>query len=379
MIKLENLSHKQRVLKSLSFIEPDRIPLDIGGTNVTSMHIKIEKKLKRYLGFKGRKSIIRSYTQRCVIPDERILKYFDVDTRSIYFGESKPWKSQPDGTFIDEWGIGYKLSPDGYYYDFASHPLKDATLEDLDKYQLPNPYSERRLLGLEKRIEDLGSEYCLMLEGSRECIFGLASWLRGHEQFYMDLLINQKFAEALMDILLDYQKKLLGFILKRIGKDIDIVKVADDLGAQNSLIISPEIYRKLIKPRQAELYRFIKNKCDCKIFLHSDGAIRDIIPDFIEIGIDILNPIQTSAKGMDPIQLKKEFGKKIVFWGGGVETQSTLSFGTPEEVKEDIRKKIEMFKKGGGYVFAQIHNIQPQVPIDNILAMYKAFHKYSSY
>lgn len=376
---MKNLSHKERVLKSLSFIEPDRVPLDIGGINVTSMHIEIEKKLKDYLGFKGGENIIRSYNQRCVIPDERILKYFDVDTRTIYFDESNPWELQSDGTFIDEWGIGYKLSPDGYYYDFSSHPLKAATLEDLDRYQWPNPYSERRLLGLEKRIEELGSEYCLILEGSRECIFGLASWLRGHEQFYIDLLLNQEFAETLMDSLLDYQKKMLGFIIKKIGKDIDIFKVADDLGAQNALLISPEIYRKLIKPRQAELYRFIKNECNCKILLHTDGAVRDIIPDFIEIGVDILNPVQTSAKGMNPIQLKEEFGKKIVFWGAGVETQSTLSLGTPEEVEEDVRKKIEIFKKDGGYVFAQIHNIQPEVSINNILAMYKAFHKYSSY
>jgi len=376
---LKKLNHKQRVLKSLSFIEPDRVPLDIGGTNVTSMHIEIEKELKDYLGFEEKKSIIRSYNQRCVVPDERILQYFDSDTRTIYFDESIPWKTQPDGSFIDEWGIGYKLSPDGYYYDHSMHPLKNAILEDLDKYKWPDPYSERRLLGLEKRVEELKSEYCLILEGSRECIFGLASWLRGHEQFYMDLLINQTFAGALMDVLLDYQKKLLGFILGKIGKDIDIVKVADDLGGQNSLLISPEIYRKLIKPRQAELYRFIKNKCNCKILLHTDGAIRDIIPDFIEIGVDILNPIQTSARGMDPVELKKEFGEKVVFWGGGVETQSTLSFGTPEEVEEDVRKKIEVFKKGGGYVFSQIHNIQPKVPIHNILAMYKSFHKYSSY
>lgn len=376
---MKNLSHKQRVLKSLSFIEPDRVPLDIGGINVTSMHIEIEKKLKEYLGFKGGENVIRSYNQRCVVPDERILKYFDADTRTIYIDESESWKIQSNGTLIDEWGIGYKLSPDGYYYDFAFHPLNNATLEDLNKYQWPDPYSERRLFGLEDRIEEFGSEYCLILEGSRECIFGLSSWLRGHEQFYMDLVINQKFAEILMDKLLDYQKKLLGFIIKKIGKKIDIIKIADDLGSQNALLISPELYRKLIKPRHAELCRFIKNQCDSRILLHTDGAVRDIIPDFIEIGIDILNPIQTSAKGMDPIQLKKDFGKKIIFWGGGIETQSTLSFGTPEEVEEDVKKKIEIFKKGGGYIFAQIHNIQPEVPIDNILAMYKAFHKYSKY
>lgn len=376
---MKQLSHKERILRSLSFKEPDRVPLDIGGINVTSMHIDVERKIKEYLGFKGEESIIRSYNQRCVVPDERILNYFNTDTRSIYFNESKPWEMKSNGTYFDEWGIGYKLSPDGYYYDISLHPLENATLEDLDKFKWPDPYSERRLINLERRIEQLHSEYCLILEGSRECIFGLASWLRGHEQFYMDLLINKPFAESLMDGLLEYQKKLLGFILERVGKYIDIVKVADDLGAQNSLIISPETYRELVKPRQAELYRYIKGKCDCKLLLHTDGAIKEIIPDFIEIGIDILNPVQTSAEGMDPIRLKEEFYKKIVFWGGGIETQSTLSFGTPAEVHEDVRKRIEIFKNGGGYVFAQIHNIQPEVPLENILAMYSAFHEFASY
>lgn len=377
---MKSMTPRERVLKALAFEEPDRVPLDIGSINVTSFHVEVEKELKKYLGFKGGKTRIRSYNQRCVIPDERILQYFGSDTRSVYFKESKKWTKQPDGLWVDEWGIGYKLSPNGYYYEFARHPLEDATLEDLNKYQWPNPYSPKRLEGVLDEARELKKEgkYCLVLEGLRECIFGLASWLRGHTQFYIDLVADKKFANALLDGLLDYQKKLAGFILDKLGKYVDVVKVADDLGTQDSLIISPSTYREMIKPRQRELYKFIKERCDCKLLLHTDGAIREIIPDFIEIGVDILN-IQPSAKGMDPKSLKEEFGSRVVFWGGGCDTQSVLPFGTPEEVREHVRERIEIFKKGGGYVFAQVHNIQPGVPVKNILAMYDAFHKFASY
>ncbi len=375
------LTPRERILKSLAFEEPDRVPLDIGGINVTSIHVEVEKKLKKYFGFEGGKSRIRSYNQRCVIPDERILQYFGSDTRSIYFNESKEWVKQPNGLWVDEWGIGYKLSPDGYYYDFASHPLKDSTMKDLDQYQWPDPYSNRRLKGVLDEARKLSEDdrYCLVLEGSRECIFGLASWLRGHAQFYMDLVADKEFANALLDGLLEYQKKLMGYILDKLGRYVDVVKVADDLGAQNALIISPTTYREIIKPRQAELYRYIKERCSCKLLLHTDGAVHELIPDFIEMGVDILNPLQISADNMDPESLKEEFGGKIVFWGGGCDTQTTLPFGTPEEVREDVKKKIMSFKDGGGFVFAQIHNIQPSTPIENILAMYNAFHEFSPY
>jgi len=168
-------------------------------------------------------------------------------------------------------------------------------------------------------------------------------------------------------------------VLAHIGTYIDIVKVADDLGAQNALLVSPKVYRDLIKPRQADLYAFIKEKCNCKLLLHCDGAVREIIPDFIEMGVDILNPIQPNLPGMEVRSLKEEFVDRLAFWGGGVDTQSTLSFGTPEEVKKEVKKYIEILKPGGGYIFSQVHNIQPEVPIENIIAMYEAFNGNAGY
>jgi len=376
---MDSLSHKERVLKSLRFEEPDRVPLDIGGTNVTSFHIEIEKKLKEYFGFKDDKIMLNSHKMQSVIPDERILKYFNVDTRCISLHESEPWRKNSDGTFTDEWGIKYKKSSNGYYYEFVSHPLSNATVRDLENYHWPDPKSKRRIEGLKEKAKNFYKEYCIILEGLHEPIFGLASWLLGYEQFYIDLVTNKELIKKLFDGLLIFWKQLLEFVLGEIGDYIDIVKIADDLGAQNDLLISPKIYRELVKPRQAELFSFIKEKCDCKILFHCDGAIRKIIPDFIEIGVDILNPIQPGLPGMDAKSLKEKFENKLAFWGGGVDTQSTLSFGTPEDVKNEVKKYLNIFKPGGGYVFSQVHNIQPEVPIENIIAMYDTFFEYANY
>jgi uroporphyrinogen decarboxylase len=377
---MAKLTSKQRVMIALSHKEADRTPLDIGAINNTTMHVSIEKKLCEYLGFEYQSSEIKAWDQQVVIPSEKILKYFGADARSIYIGEAFAWQEQSDGTFIDQWGIGRKASPDNLYYTMCHHPLSKATsLSELDDYEWPDPFSEERLLGLERRARELGREYCLVLEGFREANFGLASWLRGMVEFYMDLAGNQVFAHALLDRLLDWQLKLAGFVLDRIGQYVDIVKFADDLGTQESLLISPAMYREFIKPRQARLYQLVKDKCECPILLHSCGAIRDIIPDLIEIGVDALNPIQLSASRMDARSLKKEFGDRITFWGGGIDTQKTLPYGTPEEVRQEVRQNMETLKPGGGFVFAQVHNIQPEVPVENIMAMYEAYREYASY
>jgi uroporphyrinogen decarboxylase len=372
------MKSKDRILKTLNFEKPDRIPLDIGGTNVTSFHVEIEKKLKDYLGFSHGSSELSSQKMRAVIPDERILRHFNADTRCLCLHESRPWQEQPNGTYVDEWGIGIKRSPDGYYYEYISNPLKDASIHDIERYNWPDPCSEERIKGLEERAQTL-TDYCLILEGTREPIFGLATWLRGYEQFFMDLVMNVEFVATLLDALLGFWKSCLDFVFSRIGGYIDIVKVADDLGTQKGLLMSPQMYRTLIKPRQAELYRFIKEKTGCKLLLHCDGGVRGIIPDFIEIGVDILNPIQPNVEGMDPLKLKTDFGDKIVFWGGGVDTQSTLAFGSPEDVKATVKNNMEILGKDGGYVFCQVHNILPEVPLENVLAMYEAYFENASY
>lgn len=374
------MNSKQRVLSALNHMEADRVPLDIGGINNSTMHVTIEKKLKEYLGIEDHGSEVKAINQKVVVPDESILKHFEADTRSIFIWE-EAWKyDEKTGIYTDQWGIGYKENPDGNYFNFYTHPLADAEdIKDLDKYQFFNPRSEAMLEGLEDKIEVYKDEYCLILEGLREPMFGVPSWLRGNTNFYMDLAMDDVFVDELLDRVLDHYLKWTDFLLGRIGNKIDIVKLADDMGTQDSLLMSPVLYRKHIKPRQAALYRHIKEKCNCKLLLHSCGAIRPIIPDLIEIGVDAINPVQISAKGMDPVELKKEFGDKITFWGGGVDTQHTLNLASPEEVKREVKKNMEIFKPNGGFVFTQVHNIMPEVPIENILAMFEAYKEYAGY
>jgi uroporphyrinogen decarboxylase len=377
---MEDINSNQRVKKTLAFGEPDRVPLDIGSINNTSMHVQIEEKLFEYLGFSYPGGEIVSREQQAVVPNDRILEYFGADTRSIYISDMHPWTEQPDGTFIDQWGLGLRASPDNTYFSFCSHPLASATsISDLDRYQWPDPYSENRLAGLEDRARKYAGQYCLVLEGFRESIFGLASWLRGMTEFYMDLAIRPEFAHALLDRLADFQIELTSFVIERIGQYIDVVKVADDIGTQRSLMISPDMYREFIKPRQAALYKNIREKSGCPLLLHACGSIRAIIPDLIEIGVDALNPIQVSAKGMDPRSLKETFGGKITFWGGGIDTQEVLPTGTPQQIEEEVHQNMEIFKPGGGYIFSQVHNITHDVPVENVVTMFEAYKKYAAY
>lgn len=367
-------------MRSLNHQEPDRVPLDIGGINNTAMHQKIEAELKAHLGIQGGRPEIRAYNQLITVPDERILEHFQVDTRSIYFEEDRPWKEIDDGIFEDQWGLRYKLNPDGNYYNFCGHPLAEAkSTADIEAYQFPDPRAEVRIAGLEERAQAYGGEYCLVLEGMREAMFGVPSWLRGQTNFYMDLVANPAMVNALLDRMLEFNLELIDFVLEHLGPYLDVVKLADDLGAQNNLLISPAMYREFIKPRQKVLYEHIKKKGDYKLLLHVCGAVRQIIPDLIEIGVDAINPVQTSAAGMDPTELKREFGRDLTFWGGGLDTQQVLPFESPEAVRREVKKNLEIFKPGGGYVFAQIHNIMPGTPLENILAMYDAFKENAAY
>jgi uroporphyrinogen decarboxylase len=191
----------------------------------------------------------------------------------------------------------------------------------------------------------------------------------------MDLMQNEKFAQVLMDKILNFQIRLLENLFKEIGSYIDVIKIGDDLGAQNALLISPKSYRKLIKPRHKKLISFIKKKTKAKVLLHTDGAVYSLIEDLIEIGVDILNPLQVSAKGMDAKRLKKEFGDELCFWGG-IDTQKILPQGSTKEIEEEVKRIIDELAPGGGYILASVHNIQPDVPPENIYAMYQAAQKY---
>jgi uroporphyrinogen decarboxylase len=372
------MTSKERVMMALNHRETDRVPLDIGAINNTTMHFLIETGLKKRLGLKDNGSEIKSRNQGVVVPDESILEYFGADCRSVYFDENQPWQDNGDGTFTDMWGIGQRLNPDGYYYNMCYHPLGNAqTVDDIEAYEFPklSPYMLKGLRENALKHQDKA----LVLEGFRESMFGLPSWLRGNVNFYTDLASDDEMCVVLLDKALVFFKSLIDYVMAEVGDLVDIVKFADDLGTQQNMIISPEMYREKIKPYQAQLYGYVKRKYGKKILLHCCGAIRPIIGDFIEIGVDALNPVQISAKNMNPAELKAEFGGAMTFWGGGIDTQNVLNNASPTVVQQDVKHNLECFKSGGGYVFAQVHNIMPTVPLDNVLAMFEAYKKFAGY
>ncbi|HSB65208.1 MAG TPA: uroporphyrinogen decarboxylase family protein, partial [Anaerolineales bacterium] len=201
-------------------------------------------------------------------------------------------------------------------------------------------------------------------------IFEQPARVMGLESFLMALIAEPAFADRLMETITDIYIESCNRYLDQLGKYIHVFTFWDDLAGQNGWIINPALYRKMIKPKQRRLVEAIKKKTDAKLFFHSCGATRGLIPDLIEIGFDILNPVQVSAKGMDTRELKAEFGKDIVFWGGGVDTQHVLPFGKPQEVVDEVQRRIDDLAPGGGFVFAAIHNIQADVPPENIVAAF---------
>jgi uroporphyrinogen decarboxylase len=210
-------------------------------------------------------------------------------------------------------------------------------------------------------------------------ILQLGQILRGWEEFLLDLLVNKAFAQALMEAAVDANIRRFQRYTETIGRYVDVILFEEDLGMQDRPLLSPELYRSMVKPHHARLYGFAKANSGARLMLHSDGAIAPLIPDFIEMGIDILTPVQVSAAGMDTARLKKDFGRDLCFWGAACDSQTTLPFGTPNQVADEARRRIGDLAPGGGFVFAPIHNIQAGVPAANIAAMYRAAREHGAY
>ncbi|KLU62438.1 uroporphyrinogen decarboxylase [Peptococcaceae bacterium CEB3] len=379
----------ERVLSALQHKEPDRVPLDLGGGCVTGITGKAYRHLLDYLGYKDTGISVQDQVQQLVRVDEFILDRFGVDTRAVWPQPPSTWnfERKDDGqywSFTDEWEIVWKMpKEDGFYYDMRKHPLAEVeSAEQLTDFAWPNPLDPARLRGLGAKAKDLqhSTQACLMLNGPSAGFFELGGWLRGYENWYMDMLINPLLAEKLLDKTLEIRMKFLGKALDELKDSILVVVETEDLGSQTGPLISPQLYRKFVKPRQKELYSFIKKKAPgVYVFLHSCGSYYEIIPDLIDAGVDILNPVQFTTPKMDAAGLKKEFGKDLTFWGGGVDTQYTLSRGTPEQVRDEVKRQIEVLAPGGGFVFNTVHNIQADVPAENIIAMLETVKEYGAY
>lgn len=372
----ESLSHRERVLLAMAHQEPDRLPLDLGGTYASSIAVKAYENLKGHLGFEHPTAIMRKWAG-IVKPDESVLTYFDIDTRIIMprsgDGWVEGWREEvlPDGSSKDEWGLVRIKPPDGNYF-MTDYPLAgEKTIRDIEEYPWPDPKDRERFKGLREQAAFLrkSTDYALIAMFPRPFV-SLSQFLRGYTDWFMDLLLNREFIETLMEKILEVCLGIGKGLLEEIGEFVDLVFVHDDLATTESLMMSPQLYREIIKPRHKRIFDLIKEMTQAKIIYHCDGAIYPLIGDFIEIGVDALNPVQVSAKGVDTDTLKQEFGSQLSFWGA-IDTGYVLPKGTLEEVREEVQKRINHLKKGGGYVVAPVHNILDEVPPENIVTMYK--------
>jgi uroporphyrinogen decarboxylase len=270
--------------------------------------------------------------------------------------------------------------PSGFY-ELGGVPLADATRHDLDDYPWPNPHDPARVAGLRDEVESLARETPYAIAAYRPTISGIfemAQQLRGMERLLTDLVLDKHFVAALFGKLAEIQGEFYRAYLAVVGPYVQIVELADDLGSQAGPLISPRVYRELLRDKHAYLVRTIKQAApQAKVMLHSCGSVRAFIPDFIAAGIEILNPVQPLAKGMDPAKLKAEFGQDIAFLGG-VDVQQTMR-GPVEGVREEVRRRIDELGKDGGFILAPSHNFGDDVPLENILAFFETAHRYGSY
>jgi uroporphyrinogen decarboxylase len=375
------MNSKDRVLMTLDHQETDRVPVDLGGW-VTTIHKKAYQKLLTFLGYESGNCLVNDWIRQTVLPEEHILKYLDIDFRHLFPGKSSRWffTVEDKGSseeVVDEWGVRYRKPKDGgIYFDAVSGPLEKKELlsvDDLENIKWPDPYDSGYSDGLREKAKKIYQEnmYALVGDFAWETWYERSWKIRGFENFYLDFAINPDLSVALMEKVATIHMGFLDNVLKECGEFLDIIVQGGDYGSQYGLLISPEMYRKYIKPIQKKVNDFIRNRTKAKIFYHSCGAIEPIIDDLVEIGVQILNPIQISAGNMGPELLKKRYGDNITFWGG-IDTQRLLPFGDPPSVKKEVHRIKSILGKEGGYVLSAVHNIQPEVPPENIIAMYQA-------
>lgn len=369
---MKMMTPRERVLTALSHREPDRVPIDIGGSFATGINIAAYEDLKRYLGVES-ETVVASRRSQIATVEEEIRRRLAIDTYPLL--PRAPEGAEviyPDGSYRDEWGVVRCRPEEGHYYVTEAPLAGEISLADLDSFPWPDPDDPgyRRGLAEEAREVRQGTDYALILSLPVGFVHQ-SQFMRGYEAWLMDLVLEPFLAEALMDHILDIHLAIIGQMLEAVGDDIDVVLYADDVAFQDRLMTSPEIYRRLIKPRQRRLFDFLKARMKAKILYHTCGAVYPLIGDFIEIGLDILNPIQTTAQGMDIQRLKQEFGQDLCFWGG-IDLQQLLPHGSPAEVAAVTREIIACLGAGGGYVLSAANNIQADVPPQNILAMVEA-------
>jgi len=375
----ETMTSRERLIATLGHSEPDRVPIDLGGFQ-TGIHKKAYTDLLNYMG-KTEDIVTLDAVQQLAKPSEDILQQFHVDIRYVCahgpdgFDDSIVHSERSGRIWhdlTDEFGVVWSMPDDHQLYmDISHHPLAEATIDDIENYPFPDGTDQSRFADVRESAMKLRSEtdYALAT-GIGGVVYEYCWYMRGLERWFMDMLENPAFCRALLEKTLRYWTDYYTGFMKAIGDIVDVVMIGDDLAGQEGPLFSPKFYRDIVKPRQKKLVQHIKSLTSAKIWYHTCGSCIEYIDDLLDNGIDILNPIQTSAANMSPVELKKRYGNKLVFWGGGIDAQHILPFADPEKVRSDVHRNIEIFKPGGGYVFNNIHDIQAGVPAENIVAMF---------
>ncbi len=392
------MNSRERLLTTLNHREPDRIPFDLGSTQVTSIHVVAYRNLRAYLDLPfiepqlppGYPSGVCDVIQQLALPDDDVIERLGIDVRGLFPLNSHNWNITDVDVgeaweYTDEWSITHRrIKPDGLYYSAVRHPLAgEISLDDICAHVWPDTGDPQRIAGLREQAlaytcpggqcQGRAQGKAVMLKGVLAGVFEMAQRVRGMEALLMDMASDESLACALFDKMLERKLAFWEMALPQLADVVDVISEADDYGTQASQLISPRMFRKLLKPRLKILFERIKQLApNAKIFFHSCGNVRPLLPDFIEMGVDILNPVHIRASGMEPVALKRDFGRDMVFWGGGVDTQGVLPNGTPQAVKDDVRRNVEALAPGGGFVFNTVHNIQADVPPENIVAMWEA-------
>ncbi len=362
---------RERVLCALNHEEPDRVPLFIGTSGATTLLAPGYERLKAHLGVQAAPRVISRALQYARM-DEEVLLRLGSDGRILF--PPSPASAQPApepvDSFYDEWGIRWQQRPGVSYFEVLDPPLANAAIDDLESYPWPDLTEENRFRGYAEEGRRLREETPFAVVAlSGATVHEQIYLMRGLDRWLMDLIADPEFAHALLRKMTDVMISGVTALLKRCGQYIDVIVTGDDLGTTNSLMMSPALYRSTIKAYQAELLAAIKAHTKAKIFFHSDGAIGPLIGDLIDIGADILNPVQVSAKGMgDTARLKREYGDRLSFCGA-IDTNWALPRGTSDDVRREVQRRMRDLGPGGGYVVASVHCIQPDVPPENVLAM----------
>lgn len=377
------MTHRERVLTALKREQPDRVPLDLGGSLASTINIHAYRRLMARLGF-GEAPPVAYLSRRSnsVLPDERLLSHLDVDCRAVILDnpDVNPERELPDGSLTDEWGIIWKHLGDGQHfinYDGPFYGLEpDPDL--IQKFTWPDPLDPGRFRTLRSQAQT----HRARTDAAIILVLGVGlvhqiQFMRGYAASLEDLIVAPDFVQAFMERYTDFWVRMTEGALQEVGDLVNLAMFGDDLGTQRGPVMNPSLYRRLIKPYHARMVQTIK-RFGKPVLLHSCGSVAAFIPDFIEVGLDALHPIQVSAKDMESAKLKREFGRDITFWGG-VDTQRVLPLGTPQEVREEVRRRIADLGPGGGYVLGAVHNIQAEVPVDNILAMFEAAREFGRY